>query len=160
MKYCTREVKMGKKIDRKDFLKTTLVGAASIAAFHGISKSTFAQADLFSKINRAEDPKNMSLLEKKHSPVIKVPEKIKAGEPFDVQIEVGGVAHPMERGHYIGWLQLFADEVPIATVTFQPVVSRPKAMLTVILEKSVTLRVLESCNLHGIWESSLNISLL
>lgn len=101
----------------------------------------------------------MSLLGKKHSPVIKAPEKIKKGEPFEVQIEIGSVAHPMERGHYIGWLQLFADEIPIATVTFQPVISRPKATLTVILEKSATLRALESCNLHGVWESGLNISL-
>jgi len=126
---------MDKNFDRRGFLKTTLVGATSIAAFHGISKFALAQGDLFSKINRAADPKNMNTLEKKHSPIIKVPEKIKAGEPFDVQIEVGSIAHPMERGHYIGWLQLFADEIPLATVTFQPVVSRPKTTITVILEK-------------------------
>ena len=70
---------MKKSVDRRDFIKTTVIGAASMAAFHGISKTVLAQADLFSKINRAKDPKNMSLLEKKHSPVIKVPEKIKAG---------------------------------------------------------------------------------
>ena len=149
---------MEKNLDRRDFLKTTLVSAASIAAFHGISKPLFAQVDLFSKINRAKDPKDMSLLEKKHSPVIEMPEKIKAGEPFDVQIEIGSVAHPMDRGHYIGWLQLFADDIPIAMVSFQPVVSRPKATLTVILEKPATLRVLESCNLHGVWENKLNVS--
>ncbi len=150
---------MEKNLDRRIFLKTTVIGAASIVALHGISNSAFAQADLFSKINRAKNTKDMSLLEKKHSPVIKVPEKIKAGEPFDVEIEIGGVSHPMERGHYIGWLQLFADEIPIVTVAFQPAVSRPKAMLTIALEESATLRVLESCNLHGVWESTRNISL-
>jgi desulfoferrodoxin (superoxide reductase-like protein) len=28
-----------------------------------------------------------------------------------------------------------------------------------VLEKSVNLRVIESCNLHGLWESKLAISL-
>jgi superoxide reductase len=150
---------MEKHLDRRNFLKKTLFGAASVAVLHDISKSAFAQEDLFSQINRVKEPKNMSLLEEKHSPVIKAPENIKAGEPFEVQIEIGRVAHPMERAHYINWLQLFADEIPIATVTFQPVVSRPKATLTVILAQSTTLRVLESCNLHGVWESRLNIAL-
>jgi superoxide reductase len=119
----------------------------------------FAQEDLFSTINRVENPEEMSLLEQKHSPVIKAPDKIKAGEPFEVQIDIGSVEHPMERAHYIGWMQLFVDDIPIARVDFQPVVSRPKATLTVLLEESATLRVLESCNLHGMWESKLEISL-
>ena len=150
---------MEKNFDRRDFLKTTILGATSIAAFNGISKSAFAQTDLFSQINHVKDPKNMSPLEEKHSPVIEVPEMIKAGEPFDVHIEIGKVLHPMEHEHYIGWLQLFADEIPIVMVSFQPVLSRPKTTLTIMLEKSTTLRVLESCNIHGLWENTLNISL-
>jgi superoxide reductase len=150
---------MEKNLDRRNFLKKTLLGAASVAVLHDLSKSALAQADLFSQINRVKDTQNMSLLEEKHSPVITAPKNIKAGEPFEVQIEIGRVAHPMERAHYINWLQLFADEIPIATVSFQPVVSRPEATLTVILEKATTLRVLESCNLHGVWESRLDISI-
>jgi superoxide reductase len=41
---------------------------------------------LFCGLNTAKDPANMTELEKKHIPVIDCPDKVKAGEPFKVNI--------------------------------------------------------------------------
>ncbi len=107
------------------------------------------------EVNRKPEP--MTDMARKHLTVIEVPAKVKAGEPFAVNLKVGGidgVEHPNLLGHYIHWLELWADERLLARVDFSPVVSQPEATFTIVLEGLTTLRALEFCNLHGIWESS------
>jgi len=38
--------------------------------------------DLFEGVNRPADPENLTDLEKKHTPVIEVTDRVKAGESF------------------------------------------------------------------------------
>lgn len=109
----------------------------------------------WTEINRK--PELMTDMARKHLTVIEVPAKIKAAEPFAVHLKVGGidgVEHPNLLGHYIHWLELWADEQLLARADFYPTVSQPEATFTIVLEGPTTLRALEFCNLHGIWESS------
>lgn len=109
--------------------------------------------DLFSKLNRAADMSNLSDLEKKHLPVIEVPEQVKAGEPFEVTVHVGKLlAHPNEPAHHIQWIVLLKGDVALAMIQLTPVSTSPKVKLTVTLDKTTTLRALERCNIHGEWE--------
>lgn len=114
--------------------------------------------ELLKDINRAKDPKDKTDLEKKHLPIIDAPDKVKAGEPFEVAITVGKLlAHPNEAAHHIQWIALLNKSITLGIVQLTPVTSTPKVKLTITLEESTTLRALERCNLHGEWEYSKEI---
>jgi superoxide reductase len=156
-------------MDRRTFLKTATVG--TLAA--GIAGEAFAvekyfpvkvDPSLFQTINRVKDPANKTPLEKLHVPVITAPAKVKAGEPFSVEVSIGEILHPMGEAHWIEFIQLDIGNEPAGRITFQPHgYLQPKATFTVTLTKEsapsgkVTLVAHERCNLHGYWESNLDI---
>jgi superoxide reductase len=116
---------------------------------------------LFCGINTPKDSANMTELEKKHMPVIDCPDSVKAGEPFQVKINVGEIPHVMEEGHHIQWIDVYFKNNFYARVELTPVFTRPE--VTVTLERhskhaSSTLRVIERCNLHGQWEATKDIT--
>jgi len=108
------------------------------------------------ELNKPEDWNNLTVMDKKHVPKITAPDSVKAGEPFEVQLKVGGidgVEHPNQLSHYITWIELYAEERYLGKVEFAPVVSNSyKARLNISLEKPTTLRARAFCNLHGLWE--------
>ena len=157
-------------MDRRTFLKSAAIGAVSI----GIAREVFAvdkyyptkvDQSLFETINRVKDPANKTPLEKSHAPFITAPSKVKAGEPFTVEVSVGEVVHPMGPTHWIEFIALNIGNEPAGRVDFQ---SRgylqPKATFTVVLTKEaaptgkVTLVAHQRCNLHGYWEGALDIT--
>jgi len=116
---------------------------------------------LFCGNNRPKDAANMTELEKKHLTVIDCPGTVKAGEPFQVKINVGEIPHVMEEGHFIQWIDVYFKDNFFARVELTPKFTRPEVTLT--LERhskhsSSTLRVIERCNLHGQWEASKEIT--
>ena len=98
-------------MERRTLLKAGLFGGAAMIFGKGmaVAKEYFpvpVNEELFQNINRVKDPANMTGLEKKHAPVISAPEKVKAGEPFDVNVVIGEVLHPMGPTHWIEYLQI------------------------------------------------------
>lgn len=77
----------------------------------------------------------------KHVPVIE-----RTGDGY--KVKVGSVAHPMEKEHYIEWIELIADGK--AYRQFLEPGQAPEAVFK-IEANSVTAR--EYCNLHGLWKS-------
>ncbi len=117
--------------------------------------------DLFVGINKPEDLGNMSDVEKKHYPTIEAPESVKARESFSVKISVGKeLAHPDEGGHYIQWVDLYADDAYLARFDFTPTVSGAPLSVTLKLNYDCTLRAISRCNLHGMWEGSKKIKIV
>jgi len=116
--------------------------------------------DLFKQINKVKDRNNMTVLEKKHEPIIECPDTVKYNQPFEVKISWGKeVAHPDEPGHFIEWLELYTeDHLFLGRVDFTPMVCTGPVTLTVKLPHVTTLVAQLRCNLHGIWESSKNIN--
>ena len=112
--------------------------------------------DLFAQVNRPKDPDNPTDLEKKHHPVITAPDKVKAGECFEVTVEVGKLlAHPNENAHFIEFVDLYADYVYLARIYLTAGVTCPILKVCVNLNKGAgPLRAVTRCNLHGLWESS------
>ena len=112
--------------------------------------------DLFCGINKAksENVEEMADLEKKHTPVIEAPSKVKKGEPFEVYVEVGKyMAHPNENAHYIEWIELFSGDTFLARVDLVPRLTAPRVKFVVALDHAHPLEAKERCNMHGLWES-------
>ncbi|RMF91034.1 MAG: superoxide reductase [Methanobacteriota archaeon] len=121
-----------------------------------------AEKGLFCGLNRPADPQNLSEMEKKHIPVIDCPEVVKAGEPFKVTVRVGEVPHVMEEGHHIQWIDLYSGSNFLAKVLLTPAFTRAEATVTLVKagkHRRSTLRALERCNLHGLWEGTKEIEI-
>jgi superoxide reductase len=157
---------------RRDFLKSAAIGTLSA----GIAATAFAadryypvkvDPGLFDTINRAKDPSHKSPLEMSHAPVITAPSKVKAGEPFAVEVSIGEKLHPMGPTHWIEYIELNVGNEPAGRIDMQPKgYLKPKASFTVVLSKEdapggkVTLIARQRCNLHGLWESGMDVEVV
>jgi superoxide reductase len=108
------------------------------------------------ELNKPIDWKNLEDMAKKHVPIINAPKRVKAKEPFTVKVKVGGidgVEHPNTLGHWINWIELYAGDRRISRIEFEPEMCDSYVVnLSVTLNETATLRAIEFCNLHGIWE--------
>lgn len=157
-------------MDRRLFLKTAALGtlttglAATVASAERYFPVKVDQS-LFQDINRVKDPAKKTHLEKSHAPVIIAPASVKAGEPFTAEVSVGESLHVMGPSHWIQNIELYIGNEPAGRLEFQSKgYLKPKAAFTVVLQKEaapegkVTLIAAQHCNLHGYWESSLDIA--
>ncbi len=93
-----------------------------------------------------------------HTPKIETPDKVKAGEPFEVVVKVG--PHPNKVEHSIRRIEVYFSEegraynpILLSTITFTPEYAEPEVRLTLKLKKGGTLYAIGYCNLHGLWEA-------
>jgi superoxide reductase len=159
-------------MNRRLFLKTAVAGslAAGFARTAGAADLFYpVQVDksLFTGINRVKDPSKMSALEKSHGPVFTVPASVKAGEPFTVEVSVGENMHPMGPNHWIGFIELSIGNEPAGRVELQPKgYLKPRVTFTMVVSKEaassgkVTLVAKQECNLHGLWEGAITLSVV
>ena len=114
------------------------------------------EQDILCGVNLPKDAKNLSDLEKKHTPVIDAPSKIKKDEVFEINIKVGGVdgvEHPNEAGHFIEWLELYCGDTFLGRSGFSGGTSYGAAKFKVKLSHAHgPLKAWARCNLHGLWE--------
>lgn len=112
----------------------------------------------------------------KHVPVIEAPANVKAGEKFTVEVTVGKeIAHPNTTEHHIRWIRLYfkpesGNIFDLGLFEFNahgestegankgPAYVEPSATVVVKLNASGTLMAESYCNIHGLWESSKEIS--
>jgi superoxide reductase len=157
-------------MDRRFFLKTMAMGsiATGLATTMAHAERFFptkVDQSLFEGINRVKDPAKKTPLEKSHAPQITAPAMVKAGESFTVEVAVGETLHVMGPAHWIEHIELFVGNEPAGKVEFQSKgYLKPKTAFTVVLQKDaaptgkLTLVAAQHCNLHGYWESSLDIA--
>jgi superoxide reductase len=158
-------------MNRRTFLKGAVVvsaaaGIAGTAAAAELYFPTKVDQSLFEGINRVKDPLQKTPLEKSHGPVLTAPAMVKAGEPFVVEVSVGEVLHPMGPAHWIEYIELSIGNEPAGRIDLQPKgYLRPRAAFTVLLAGDaasagkVTLVAKQHCNLHGLWEGRLDVTL-
>ena len=112
----------------------------------------------------------------KHVPAICAPEKVKAGEKFEVKVCVGKeISHPNTTEHHIRWIQLYFKPTEgaaceIGKVNFNahgesakganqgPACTEPFAAFTLKIAESGELLAVAYCNIHGLWESSVTVT--
>lgn len=117
--------------------------------------------DIFCSVNTVEDTEYASDLEKKHLPVITAPKKVKKDERFEVAIEVGKLMkHPNEPGHFIQFIELYADDTYLARMDFTAQTTEPVMKTYVVLKNNYEkLCAYCRCNLHGTWENKVKIEI-
>ena len=152
---------------RRELLKYLVAGGTAIAFSGGTALAMQYPQEmgdgLFDGINRVKDPAKKTGLEMKHAPVISAPAKVKAGEPFDLDVVIGETVHPMGPSHWIEYLQLNIVNEPAGTVSFRSKgFLKAKARFNVVLDdiykgKTIPLVIQLRCNLHGIWEGYVNV---
>ena len=115
-----------------------------------------ALPELFAQVNVVEDLDSATDLQKKHTPVITAPDTVKAGECFEVVVEVGKlVAHPNEIGHFIEYVRLYIGDVYVAGLDLTAVRTCPVLKVCLNLERELgPLRAVTRCNLHGEWAAT------
>lgn len=113
----------------------------------------------------------------KHVPVIEAPATVTAGEKVEIKVCVGKeIAHPNTTEHHIRWIQVYFkpdSEQPIyelAKIDFNahgeavkganqgPCYTEPFASVTTKLSESGELIAVSYCNIHGVWENSMKIT--
>ncbi|MFC1598579.1 desulfoferrodoxin [Patescibacteria group bacterium] len=86
------------------------------------------------------EAKNQDEGQEKHVPVI---EKTKTG----IKVKIGSVPHPMEKEHYIEFIEIIADG-QVYRQELEPG-QAPEAEFCIQAE-NITAR--EYCNVHGLWQ--------
>ncbi len=113
----------------------------------------------------------------KHVPVIDCPSKVKAGELIEVKVSIGKeIAHPNTTEHFIAWINLFfkpKGEKYVYNLGFFMFNSHGSSVdgpntSTVFTHhavnaffktnKSGTLYAVSHCNIHGLWQSTKEIT--
>jgi superoxide reductase len=159
-------------MDRRTFLKTAAISsiATGITASVASAERFFpvkVDQSLFTDINRVKDPAKKTPLEKTHGPVISAPASVKAGESFAVEISIGENLHAMGPSHWIEYIELAIGNEPVGRADMQARgFMKPRVTFLVALPKDVApsgkvaLVAHHRCNLHGYWESSIDISVV
>ena len=122
--------------------------------------------NLWKGINRLEHPENETTLEKLHVPVITAPEKVKAGEIFNVKVVIGKELHPMGPKHWIEYLQLSIGNEPAGTIVYRSHgYIKPETTFSIVLGddmkgKTLSFVATHKCSLHGIWQHYVNVEVV
>jgi superoxide reductase len=84
----------------------------------------------------------------KHLPVI---EKT----PTGIRVKVGSIPHPMEKEHFIQWIEVIGDSF-LFTATFKPG-DKPEKEFTIDTKNhpGQVRKVRIFCNVHGIWSTKI-----
>lgn len=113
----------------------------------------------------------------KHVPVIEAPAKVKKGEFFKLMVSVGKeIAHPNKTEHHIRWIDVYfhpaGEKFPyqIGKAEFNAhgesvqgpdtstVYTHHEASLSFKTEKAGIIYAASYCNIHGLWQSSKELS--
>ena len=116
--------------------------------------------------------------QEKHVVAIECPSEVKSDELFEVKVGLGkAVAHPNTTEHHIRWISVFfypeggKFTYQVAHFAFTahgesvegpnkgPVYTNHEASFSMKISKSGVIHALSLCNIHGLWESTKEISI-
>lgn len=112
----------------------------------------------------------------KHVPVIDAPDQVAADSLFEVNVAIGKeIAHPNTTAHHIRWIQLFflpeGGKFPYEVGNYEftahgestegadtgPVYTDHSVTARLKVAKSGTLIATSLCNIHGLWENTVEV---
>ncbi len=101
--------------------------------------------------------------EEKHLPFIEIYKSHGKEEVDLVRVIVGKeVKHPNTVEHHIAWIELYGmkksgEVIAIGRTEFSPVYAEPNTRFQVNIEEFRAFCALAYCNLHGVWQSCIEI---
>jgi superoxide reductase len=112
----------------------------------------------------------------KHVPAIDAPQKVKKQELVEIKVAVGKeIAHPNTTEHHIRWIAVYflpkGEKFPYQLGKFEfgahgesiqgpntsTIFTQPAAVCAFKTEKPGTILASSYCNIHGLWESSVEL---
>ena len=112
----------------------------------------------------------------KHVPVIELSSEVKRGERIEVTVSVGKeIPHPNTTEHHISWIEVYflpeGEKFPYQVARFDftahgastkgpntsTVYTEPVVTFYFKTEKSGKLFATSFCNIHGLWESEVEV---
>lgn len=123
----------------------------------------------------SEFVKSADFKNEKHVPVIECPNGLKKGEFCDVVVTVGkDIPHPNTTEHFINWIALYfkpaegniynlgraeflAHGESTKGANQGPAYTNPVASFKVKLDEPGKLIAVSYCNIHGLWESEVEV---
>jgi len=94
------------------------------------------------KVMELLNEKSEEVGKEKHVPIV---EKTRNG----IKVKVGSVPHPMEKDHYIEWIEVISNGIVYRK--FLKPGEKPEAEFKIKAEEVLTR---EYCNVHGLWKSN------
>ena len=137
---------------RREFLRYAMIGGIAVPITVSMGLLNTAEAKVFPF---AEDPENLTELERLHIPQVSLPPVVEDGTQASIQVQM---EHPMEEDHYIRSIQIvnFSDPVQTkGTFYFSP--ANGQAFLGTQIRLNggeSTVWVVAECNQHGKWATS------
>ncbi|MCE5203659.1 MAG: desulfoferrodoxin family protein [Coriobacteriales bacterium] len=114
-----------------------------------------SDAPILAPVNLVADLDAAGDFEKKHTPHIDLDT---AGDTLVVTVTVGwDVPHPNQPDHYITWIELLANDAPVARFDLSPVATAPTVSVKTALDAGTVLRAVAHCNLHGLWAAEVTV---
>lgn len=108
-----------------------------------------SDAPILGGFHRMDDLDTADDFTKKHTPFI---DATREGDTVTVTVIVGHyVAHPNTADHFIDYLELLVNHVPIARFDPSAVAVDPRITTVLHLDPETELMAIASCNLHGVW---------
>jgi len=103
------------------------------------------------------DPEHPTKAELKHTPEIKINKIDDDFYKVDITIGSQGIIHPTTPEHWIDFIRLYANGELVGEVNFEPGKARGYASFIVKNNNLQTLKAESGCNLHGIWENTVQV---
>jgi len=114
-----------------------------------------SDAPVLGGFHRMEDFETADDFTKKHTPFI---DAARDGDAVTVTVSVGHyVAHPNTADHFINYIELLANHVPIARFDLSAVAVDPKVTAVLRLDAGTKLMAVASCNMHGVWAAETTV---
>ena len=137
-------------MDRRSFIRNLLLTSGVVLSSAGTGRAWIDEKEHIFRLSRRENP---SILERKHVPLIEAPQKVKAGEWFNLTVRVGFLMeHPSNPGHWITAIRLFVDSKEVCKMRFNTGgISAPAASFRIRIYKESRIEAVGKCNLHGMW---------
>ena len=137
---------------RRKFLRYAMIGGIAVPITVSTGLINTAQAKVF---QFAEDPDNLTELERMHLPKVSLPPVVEDGAQASIQVELD---HPMDEDHYIRSIQIVKFTDPVQTKgTFYFSPANGQAFLGTQIRLNggeSTVWVVAECNQHGKWATS------
>ncbi len=150
-------------MDRRKALKLAALGTVVAAtSLHASDEKNDVYGNYRPEIkNRTKNKKdaNPTKGQLKHTPDIKIGPKDKNGYTL-VEITLGqeGIIHPSTDNHWIDFIELNADGKLVARTLFEPGKAMGYVAYKVKLDGVKKLTAVAGCNIHGIWENTIELN--
>lgn len=107
---------------------------------------------------QATDPARLTPEERRHLPVLSMPQNVRADRPFDFVVQVGVDPHVMTDAHHIDWVEISVGERRVLVADLSADVGYPIVRFPLVLRESAELTVRSHCNLHGTWRTQRSVT--